>query len=63
MIIELFQGYAIKKRVRGQNWPVYVQYIKGDKTAYTLDYAHARIYKSKATALKSDKLIPETLPF
>ena len=63
MIIELFQGYAIKKRIKGQKWPVYVQYIHGDKIAYTLDYTHARVYKSEKAALKNDKKIPEILNF
>lgn len=63
MIINQFGGYSIKKRIKGQNWPVYVQYIHGDKIAYTLDYTHARIYKSEKTALKNDKKIPEILNF
>lgn len=63
MIIEQFNGYSIKKRVRGQKWPVYVQYIHGDRIAYTLDYSAARVYKSKKAALKNNRLIPETLNF
>ena len=63
MIIELFQGYVVKKRIKGQKWPAYVQYIHSNKIAYTLDYTHARIYKSEKTALKNDKKIPETISF
>ena len=63
MIIEQFNGYSIKKRIKGQKWPVYVQYIHGDKIAYTLDYSLARVYKSEKAALKNDKKIPEALSF
>ena len=63
MIINQFGGYSIKKRIRGQKWPVYVQYIHGGKIAYTLDYSAARVYKSEKAALKNDKKIPETLSF
>ncbi len=63
MIINQFGGYSIKKRVRGQKWPVYVQYIHGGKIAFTLDYSAARVYKNEKTALKNDKKIPEELSF
>lgn len=63
MIIEQFNGYSIKKRIKGQKWPVYVQYIHGGKIAFTLDYSAARAYKNEKAALKNDKKIPETLSF
>lgn len=63
MIIKQFGGYSIKKRVRGQKWPVYVQHIHGGKIAYTLDYSAAKVYKSEKAALKNDKKIPDILSF
>jgi len=61
MIVKQFGGYAIEKHIKGQKWPLYIQYIKGDKIAYTLDHTQARIYKSLKTAQKHDKKIPEFL--
>lgn len=63
MIIKQFGGYAVEKHIQGQKWPVYVQYIKGNKIAWTLDYTHARIYKNIKTAQKHDKNIPEVMNY